>query len=129
MRARKLLALSMAAAAIMAACGDDGGSATNTTAAPTTVGAATTVAGPATTTAPARPTKVDPALPALKIGFMIQASGANAIANRAHALELAVAELNAAGGAYGHKIEFTEYDIGTTADISTVACIRLLLKR
>lgn len=129
MRFRRVFVVATAAGLLAAACGDDGGDdAASTTAAAattaastaTTAGGAATTAGSATTAA-AGPTKVDPALPPLKIGFMIQGSGANAVANRAHALELAVAELNAAGGAYGHKIEFTEYDIGTTPDISSVA--------
>ncbi|MGD9794314.1 MAG: ABC transporter substrate-binding protein [Acidimicrobiia bacterium] len=128
MRFRRVFVVAAAAGMLAAACGDDGGeSASTTAAAATTAAPATTAAsGAATTAAPATtaaagPTKVDPALPPLKIGFMIQASGANALSFRAHALELAIEELNAKGGAYGHKIEFTEYDIGTTADISTVA--------
>src|SRR4051812_48590828 len=120
MRLRSAFAVAAAAGLLATACGgDDSGKADSATTA--AAGAATTAGGTGSTGAPTGPSKVDPSLPPLKIGFMIQASGANAVANRANALKLAVDELNAAGGAYGHKIEYTEYDIGITPDISSVA--------
>ncbi|MGE0878188.1 MAG: ABC transporter substrate-binding protein [Acidimicrobiia bacterium] len=102
----------------MAACGDDSdnGSSSETTAA----AGATTAAGAAGTTA-AAPTAVDPSLPPLKIGFLGIESGALAVANRHNSIELAIAELNAKGGAFGHKIEYTAYDAGFAADTASTA--------
>ncbi|MGE0880287.1 MAG: ABC transporter substrate-binding protein [Acidimicrobiia bacterium] len=114
---RVALAGLIAAGLIAAACGDDS---TDTSSATTAAPGAATTAGAAVTSA-AAPTAVDPSLPALKIGFLGTESGALAVANRHYSLEMAIAELNAKGGAYGHKIEYTAYDAGTSADTASTA--------
>lgn len=116
MKARRIFPAVVAAGVLIAACGDDSDAADTTKAA----SAATTVGGAAATTA-AAPTAVDPSLPPLKIGLLGIESGALVTQNRHNSIEMAIAELNAKGGAYGHKIEYTAYDAGAAADTASTA--------
>src|SRR5260221_5303824 len=90
---RLVLAGTFLALTTVAACGGSTGSKTTQP----------TGATPTTASAPKEP---------VKIAFMGIETGANATPDRHNALELAISEINAKGGAAGHMLEYTAYDTG-----------------
>jgi branched-chain amino acid transport system substrate-binding protein len=98
---RKAAAAALALALLAAACGDDGGS----TATTTTTGTGTTAVGGASTTAAAGTCKLDRALKIVGLAEK-PPEGPQAIPDTANGWELAVSDINAAGGVCGQKVEF-----------------------
>jgi ABC-type branched-subunit amino acid transport system substrate-binding protein len=121
-KARRILSALLTIGVVATGCGSSKAQPVVTTAAPVD----TTAAKPATTVAAAvtTPTVVDPSLPPLKIGFLEILSGAQAQSNIKNAIELAIAEVNAKGGAFGHKIEYTGYDTGDTTAPGAVTAVK-----
>jgi branched-chain amino acid transport system substrate-binding protein len=94
---RKAVVAALALALLAAACGDDGGS----TATATTTGTATTTAGGADTTG----CKIDRPLKIVALGEK-PPEGPSAIPDLANGWELAISDLNAAGGVCGLQVSY-----------------------
>lgn len=104
---------------LLSSCGSSG--ATTTTVAPAPAGTDNT-AGPATTTAPAASTAT------IKIGHLdsITGPGAAAASSIVNGLELAVEEINAAGGINGRKLEVITVDDGSDMGKATAGATKLV---
>jgi len=109
----------LAAVLLLSSCGNSGG--TTTSAAPAPAGSDTT-AGPATTTAPEVSTET------IKIGHLdsITGPGAAAASSIVSGLELAVEEINAAGGINGRKLEVITVDDGSDMGKATAGATKLV---
>ncbi|MCE5252833.1 MAG: ABC transporter substrate-binding protein [Actinomycetia bacterium] len=113
---RLVLLLLMVFALIVSAAGCGGEEATETTAAgteTTAAGTETTAAGTETTAAGTETTAVQPAGEPIKVGAALPLTGAYAAdgEHMRYGLEMAVADLNAAGGLLGRPVELVPYDI------------------
>jgi len=107
---------------VAAACGDDDAG-TTTTAAETTTTAApetTTTAAPETTTTTGAPGRADGIL---EIGTILPETGDLAFLGppMINAVNMALRDINAAGGVLGQPLELTPADDGTNADIASAA--------
>jgi branched-chain amino acid transport system substrate-binding protein len=94
---------------IVAACGDDGGSASNATTTAAPAGSSTTAAGPTCTID--RPLKI--------VGLAEKPpEGPNALVDYANGFDLAVKDINAAGGVCGKPIEFERLPASPTDNVA-----------
>jgi len=109
----------LALALVAAACGDDDAGTTTTGAeTTTTTGAETTTTGAETTT-----TGAGRANGTLEIGTILPETGDLAFLGppMINAVNMALADINAAGGVLGQPLELTPADDGTNADIASAA--------
>jgi branched-chain amino acid transport system substrate-binding protein len=108
---RKVLAGTAALSMAAVACSSSKSTKTST---PTTAasGAAASTAAGSASTASGTSGSINPNLPPVKIAFLSIETGTFAAPDRHNAIELAIAQLNAAGGIMGHKVEYTAYDTG-----------------
>ncbi|HUU61205.1 MAG TPA: ABC transporter substrate-binding protein, partial [Acidimicrobiia bacterium] len=114
----------LALALVAAACGDDDAG-TSTTAAPpssTTTVAETTTTAPTTTSA-APTTAAGRANGILEVGTVLPETGDLAVLGppMINAVQMAVEDINAAGGVLGQPLELTPGDSGTNEDIANAA--------